>query len=108
VIPFRSASGVLERENQAEFPHSFAALFGVGPDPGRTHVKSATSTADPADMDRHGAQLYGCKRALVGGPLVNIATVTTTSYTDTTLDPYNQTIYSDRRYPTPRAASQIR
>jgi hypothetical protein len=39
------------------------------------------------------ASNYTVQRALVGAPFTNIATVTATSYTDTTLDPYNQTVY---------------
>ena len=69
-----------------------AALSVWGQTPAGLTVKSATSTQTQLTWTGT-APSYTVQRALVGGPLVNIATVTTTSYTDTTLDPYTQTIY---------------
>ena len=55
-------------------------------------VKLATSTQTQLTWTGSSAT-YTVQRALVGGSFANIATASTTSFTDTTLDPYNQTIY---------------
>jgi len=62
------------------------------PPPTGLTVKSATSAQTQLTWSGT-ASSYTVQRALVGAAFVNIATVTTTSYTDTTLDPYNQTVY---------------
>ncbi len=55
-------------------------------------VKLATSTQTQLTWAGT-ASSYTVQRATVGGPFANIATVTTTSYTDTSPDAYNQLSY---------------
>ena len=74
----------------ALFLLTLSGLWGQAPT-GLT-VKSATNTQTQLSWTGTAAN-YTVQRALVGAPFTNIAAVTTTSYTDTTLDPYNQTIY---------------
>ena len=70
----------------------FATLSAWGQAPTGLTVKSATNTQTQLTWTGAAAS-YTVQRALVGGPFTNIATVTTTSYTDTTVDAFNQSVY---------------